>query len=107
MVCCYINFRKNNKSYRSLYEKIFIGCLFLFLITVAEAGHYAILDNSGLDMYDKKLYTTKNSVASVFYIDDKKKTVKQVFLKDLGAYFEVGSNVIYDLNKKEILVSFS
>ena len=30
-----------------------------------------------------------------------------MFLKDLGAYSEVGSSVIYDLNKKELLVSLS
>ncbi len=104
---------KNNKAYSQNvqlgYEKgaPFKWPLKSHSVKYAGSGYYAILDNSGLDIYDKKLYTTKNSVASVFYIDDKKKTVKQVFLKELGEYSEVGSSVIYDLNKKEILVSLS
>ncbi len=76
-------------------------------VKYAGSGYYAILDNSGLDIYDKKQYTTKNSVASVFYIDDKKKTVQQTFIKELDAYSSVGSNVIYDLDKKELLVSLA
>ena len=67
-------------------------------------GVYSILDNSG-SMYDKRLYTTKNSVASVFKIDDDKKTVQQLFLKELPAYSEMGSSVIVHPKTKELWVS--
>ena len=103
------NNKPYSKSIQQGYEKapFFKWPLKSHSVKYAGAGYYSILDNSGMDIYDKKLYTTENSVASVFYIDDQKKTVKQVFLKELGEYSEVGSSVIYDLNKKEILVSLS
>jgi len=66
-------------------------------------GVYSIFDNSG-NMYDKKLYTTKNSVASVFKIDDKKKTVQQVFLKELSEYSDMGSIVFVHPKTKEVWV---
>ncbi len=69
-------------------------------------GVYSIFDNSG-DMYDKKLYTTKNSVASIFKIDDKKKTVQQVFLKELPHYSEMGSSVIVHPKTKQYWVMAS
>ena len=58
-------------------------------------------------MYDKKLYTTENSVASVFEIDDKKKTIKQTFLKELPTYSEVGSSVIIHPQTKQYWVMAS
>ncbi len=67
-------------------------------------GLYSILDNSG-EMYDKSLYTTKNSVASVFKIDDKAKTVQQMVLKELPAYSEMGSAIIIHPQTKELWVS--
>lgn len=66
-------------------------------------GVYSIFDNSG-SMYDKNLYTTKNSVASVFKIDDKKKTVQQVFLKELKEYSDMGSIVIFNHKTKDYWV---
>lgn len=75
-------------------------------VKYAGSGYYSILDNSG-SVFDKNLYTTENSVASVFYIDDKKKTVKQVFLKELPVYSEVGSSIIFNPQTKESLVSLS
>ena len=69
-------------------------------------GVYSIFDNSG-EMYDKKLYTTQNSYASVFKIDDRKKTVQQLFLKDLKEYSELGSSVVYNPQSKQLLVTVS
>ncbi len=66
-------------------------------------GLYSILDNSG-EMYDKSLYTTKNSVASVFKIDDKAKTVQQLFLKELSDYSDMGSVVIVHPKTQEYWV---
>ncbi len=72
-------------------------------VRYAGGGVYSIFDNSG-DMYDKKLYTTKNSVASVFKIDDKKKTVQQLFLKELPEYSDMGSIVYVHPKTKEVWV---
>ena len=69
-------------------------------------GVYSIFDNSG-NMYDKKLYTTESSVASVFKIDDKKKTVQQVFLKELPYYSDMGSAVIFHPGTKHYWVTAS
>ena len=69
-------------------------------------GAISIFDNSG-EMYDKKLYTTENSVASVFEIDDKKKTIKQTFLKELPHYSDMGSSVIIHPQTKQYWVMAS
>ncbi len=66
-------------------------------IKYAGNGIYSIFDNSG-NMYDQKLKTSSDSVASVFKIDDEKKTVQQIFLKHLNAYSEVGSSVVVNPN---------
>lgn len=73
-------------------------------VKYAGKGIYSIFDNSG-KMYDKSLYTTENSVASVFKIDDKKKTVQQVFLKHLPAYSEPGSSVLIHPKTQELWVT--
>ena len=72
-------------------------------VRYAGKGVVSIFDNSG-DMYDKKLYTTKNSVGSVFKIDDKKKTVQQLFLKELPHYSETGSIVFVHPKTKDYWV---
>lgn len=73
-------------------------------IKYAGKGIYSIFDNSGA-VYDKTLYTTKNSVASVFKIDDEKKTVQQIFLKHLPVYSEPGSSVLIHPKTKELWVT--
>lgn len=67
---------------------------------------FSIFDNSG-KLYDSSIFTTENSVASVFQIDEKKKTVKQLFLKNLEAYSPVGSAVYYFPTENEVLVFLS
>ena len=69
-------------------------------------GKYSIFDNSG-KMWDKTLYTTKNSVASVYEINDKEKTVKQLFLKELPEYSEVGSSTIFSSKFQQFFITLS
>ena len=88
------------------YQKDFKWPLKTHSIKYWGNGMYSIFDNSG-DMWDKKLYTTANSVASIFKIDDKKKTLQQVFLKHLPGYSELGSSVILHPKTKDIFVLLS
>ena len=69
-------------------------------------GRYSILDNSG-KMWDNNLYTTKNSIASVYEINDKEKTVKQLFLKEFSEYSEVGSSIIFYPKFQQFLITLS
>ena len=73
-------------------------------ILYAGNGIYSIFDNSG-ELFDKKLKTTKNSYASIYKINDKKRTVHQLFLKDLNFHAEMGSLVYIHPVTKEIWVS--
>ncbi len=73
-------------------------------VKYAGNGVYSIFDNSGR-VYDSRLKTSEDSVASIYKIDDKKKTVQQIFLKHLNAYSEVGSSVVVNPhNHKDIWV---
>ena len=58
-------------------------------------------------MWDKTLYTTKNSVASIYEINDKEKTVKQLFLKELPEYSEVGSSTIFSSKFQQFFITLS
>ena len=101
---------KNNKPYPVdiqkgiQYATDFKWPLKTHSVKYAGKGIYSIFDNSG-KMYNKSLYTTEKSVASVFKIDDKKKTVQQVFLKHLSAYSEPGSSVLIHPKTKELWVT--
>ncbi len=72
-------------------------------VLYAGNGVYSIFDNSG-ELFDKKLKTSDTSFASVYKIDDKTKTVRQIFKKDLKLYAETGSIVYVHPNQKEIWV---
>lgn len=67
-------------------------------------GIYAIFDNSG-DLYDKTLKTTADSYASAFKIDDKKHTVRQIFMKNLKQYAATGSSAYMHPATKELWVN--
>lgn len=67
---------------------------------------FSIFDNSG-SLYDKTLYATPYSVASIFKVDPIAMTVKQIWRTDLDDYSQVGSSVLYDPNQKEVVVFIS
>lgn len=67
---------------------------------------FSIFDNSG-SLYDKTLYATPYSVASIFKVNPAAKTVEQIWRKDLGAYSQVGSSVLYNPLQKEVVVFIS
>ncbi len=70
-------------------------------VLYAGNGIYSIFDNSG-ELFDKKLKTTKNSYAAVYKIDDKKRTVRQIFKKDLNVHTDTGSIVYVHPKTQEI-----
>lgn len=67
---------------------------------------YSIFDNSGT-LYDKTLYATPYSTASIFKVDPDAMTVKQIWRKDLENYSQVGSSVLYDPIQKEVVIFIS
>lgn len=67
---------------------------------------FSIFDNSGI-IYDANIITSPYSSASIFAIDPKKNTVRQIWRKDLGVHSEVGSSVLYDKEKEEVIVFIS
>lgn len=67
---------------------------------------FSIFDNSG-NLYDEALYTTPYSVASIYEVNPMKMTVKQIWREDLKDYSPVGSGVIYDAQKNEVVVFIS
>ncbi len=72
-------------------------------VKYAGNGVYTVFDRSG-KLEDMNLYTTTNSIASVFKVDDKAKTVRQLFFKDLLAYSDWGSMVMLHPVTNEIWV---
>lgn len=62
-----------------------------------------IYDNAG-EIFDKKVYTTENSNASIYKIDEEKKTIQQLWFKNLDVYSWAGSSVLYYPKEKEVVV---
>ena len=65
--------KKNNKAYRSIYEKSFIGSLFFFWLTAAEATEIKTLNfshihwNGTLEQVGNKLCKTKDECAEIVF----------------------------------------
>ena len=67
---------------------------------------YSIFDNSG-DLYDKDLYSTPYSVASIYKVNPASMTVKQIWRENLKNYSQVGSSISYNPKRKEVTVFIS
>lgn len=67
-------------------------------------GYVSVFDNSG-SVFDQKLVTTKNSIASVYKVDEENGTVKHIFSADQGCYSGPAGSVIFD-KENDIVTSF-
>jgi arylsulfate sulfotransferase len=63
----------------------------------------AVYDNAG-DVYDRDIYSTKFSNASLYKIDENKKTVQQLWIENLGFQSSSGSSVLYYPDEGEVVV---
>lgn len=63
----------------------------------------AVYDNAG-NVYDKDVYTTDFSNASLYKIDEEKKTVQQFWIENLKFQSSSGSSVLYNPDEKEVVV---
>lgn len=67
-------------------------------------GYISVFDNSG-SVFDKKLITTEESIASIYKVDEREKTVQHVFKAPQGCYSAPAGSVLLDKNK-DIVTSF-
>lgn len=67
-------------------------------------GLVSVFDNSG-PVFDKKLVTTDESIASVFKVDEKNHTVQHVFQAPQGCLSEPAGSVLFN-KEKNVVTSF-
>ena len=73
---------------------------------VVGNGIFSIFDNSG-PIYDPKVISSVNANASVFFVNEQKKTVKQIWKQDLGVQSFSASSVFYRPDQGVVLVYVS
>lgn len=69
-------------------------------------GIFGIFDNSG-PIYDETVFTTDESYASLYKVNDKKHTVQQYWIQPLGVRSDTGSSVVYNPIQKDVTVFIS
>ncbi len=75
-------------------------------VKVAGPSLISVFDNAGR-LYRSDIHTTPTSQAVLFAVDSAQKTVRQVWRQPLEDFSEVGSSVLYDPNREEVVVFVS
>lgn len=70
---------------------------------VFENGIFGLFDNSGR-IEDQTVFTTDDSYAMLYKVDEQKRTVKQHWIHPLGVYSETGSSVDYNPSEEDVIV---
>lgn len=103
---------KNDKPYSPLFQKgeeanaSFKWPTKTHHAAVVGNGIFSIFDNSG-PIYDSKVVSSVHAHASVFFVNEKNKTVKQIWKQDLGVQSSSASSVVYQPEKGEVIVYVS
>ncbi len=69
-------------------------------------GLFALFDNSG-PIHDKTVSTTEDSYASIFKVDEQKRTIQQYWIQPLGVRSDAGSSVSYNAEQNDVTVFIS
>lgn len=103
---------KNDKPYSPLFQKgeeandSFKWPTKTHHAAVVGNGIFSIFDNSG-PIYDPKVISSIHANASVFFVNEKNKTIKQIWKQNLGVQSSAASSVVYRPDKGEVIVYVS